>query len=317
MRKSTLQRATALLIGAGALLAATTTGASATTASEYAAKAKPIVRTMPKAEAKALKSAPAAAAAAPISARINPGQKLTPGTTISAGVTNLVMQWDGNLVLYLVAENGTQIQALWSSGTWGNWASYAVMQNDGNFVVYKENGGEGKGGATWSSNSWGHTGTYALMSWGALLVGSDTDSKPYWQTETGFIPAKNASGQWTDLPSNTLASKQGLFENNWIESEKTILIQQADGNLVLYRKSDGRAIWGSGTYGHPNSLTYMDEDGLLVIVDDNNLYWHSNTAGNYGAYATAQNDGNFVVYKYDGGPTKGGALWSSGTWGKA
>ncbi|MDX2394978.1 hypothetical protein ACWGHM_36625 [Streptomyces sp. NPDC054904] len=44
--------------------------------------------------------------------------------------------------------------------------------------------------------------------------------------------------------------------------------------------------------------------------------WHSGTAGNNDAYALLQDDGNFVVYKKDGGPGKGGALWASGTYNK-
>lgn len=55
-------------------------------------------------------------------------------------------------------------------------------------------------------------------------------------------------------------------------------------NLVLYRKRDGATLWTSNTSGHP------------------------------GAYALLQDDGNFVVYRSGGSPTKGGALWSTGTY---
>jgi hypothetical protein len=58
---------------------------------------------------------------------------------------------------------------------------------------------------------------------------------------------------------------------------------QTDGNLVMYRRRDGAAIWSSCTSGHP------------------------------GAYAEMQTDGNFVVYKSTGGPGKGGAPWAIGT----
>lgn len=46
------------------------------------------------------------------------------------GATRLVMQTDGNLVLY----NGNT--ALWSTGTSGTGPGHAVMQTDGNFVTY-------------------------------------------------------------------------------------------------------------------------------------------------------------------------------------
>ncbi|EFL19658.1 hypothetical protein [Streptomyces sp. C] len=44
--------------------------------------------------------------------------------------------------------------------------------------------------------------------------------------------------------------------------------------------------------------------------------WRTGTANNPGAYALLQDDGNFVIYKKDGGPTKGGALWHTGTYNK-
>ena len=47
------------------------------------------------------------------------------------GGYRLVMQGDGNLVLYV--EGGA---ALWSSDTFGTGSDRAVMQGDGNFVVY-------------------------------------------------------------------------------------------------------------------------------------------------------------------------------------
>ncbi|MER6567735.1 hypothetical protein ABT288_16485 [Streptomyces sp. NPDC001093] len=42
--------------------------------------------------------------------------------------------------------------------------------------------------------------------------------------------------------------------------------------------------------------------------------WSTGTWGHSGAYATLQNDGNFVVYKSGGGPSTGGALWSTDTY---
>src|SRR4029453_12049110 len=44
--------------------------------------------------------------------------------------TRLVMQVDGNLVLY-----GTT-GPLFATGTWGNPYAYACLQDDGNFVIY-------------------------------------------------------------------------------------------------------------------------------------------------------------------------------------
>lgn len=90
----------------------------------------------------------------------------------------LVMQNDGNLVLYSAKEH----RPLWSSKTYNNLGAYAIVQNDGNLVVYtslhqavwssKTNGAgastlkmqddgnlvmyKANGAATWSSKTNGH-----------------------------------------------------------------------------------------------------------------------------------------------------------------
>jgi hypothetical protein len=58
-------------------------------------------------------------------------------------------------------------------------------------------------------------------------------------------------------------------------------------------------------------VTLMQYDGNLVTYAGDNLVWQSNTAGNYGAYATFQTDGNLVIYKANGG----GVAWSPNTYG--
>lgn len=64
------------------------------------------------------------------------------GSQISCNGTTLVMQADGNLVMYAGATTwGRYFPAasgpIWNSGTWGNSGAYAVMQADGNLVIYK------------------------------------------------------------------------------------------------------------------------------------------------------------------------------------
>jgi hypothetical protein len=61
-----------------------------------------------------------------------PGQQLNPGQSkVSCdGRFTLVMQGDGNLVLY------QQGRALWNTQTNGRGGHHAVMQSDGNFVLY-------------------------------------------------------------------------------------------------------------------------------------------------------------------------------------
>jgi len=53
--------------------------------------------------------------------------------TAGTGVTKLMMQLDGNFVMYY---NG---KPKWSTGTNGHPGSYLVLQNDGNALIYTKN----------------------------------------------------------------------------------------------------------------------------------------------------------------------------------
>jgi hypothetical protein len=87
------------------------------------------------------------------------------------------------------------------------------------------------------------------------------------------------------------------------------LVMQYDGNLVLYRTDDGRALWASNTAGRSVTHTIMQGDGNLVAYgDDGHAYWASNTVGHPDASVVLQDDGNLVVYGSDAA-----ALWASNT----
>jgi hypothetical protein len=78
-------------------------------------------------------------------------QELTSNQSLAScnGDYTLIMQGDGNLVLY---QGGT---ALWASGTVGSGADEAIMQGDGNFVLYTSSGTP-----VWASGTAGDTGAY-------------------------------------------------------------------------------------------------------------------------------------------------------------
>lgn len=114
---------------------------------------------------------------------------------------------------------------------------------------------------------------------------------------------------------------------------------QDDGNLVVYRGSDGRAVWASNTGGGltppvqpagrtdrltPNQgswrggVTLTSADGRFWATlqgSDGNLVVYQNGHGAIWAmgsrdddFLVNQGDGNLVVYK-----ARGGAVWASNT----
>ncbi|MFI9783540.1 hypothetical protein ACIHEI_08540 [Kitasatospora sp. NPDC051984] len=262
-------------------------------------------------------TAPATTAAAippphlPSGAKLLPGQYLTGGYEPAIGAI-LEMQTDGNLVLYLEKSVGGHGAAIWSSGTWGHPGAYAYMQPDGNFVVYRQ-GGSQPSDALWSSETWGNPGAIVMLWEGSLSI--PTASGPFWRTDTGPGPAVFNFPHGD--PKAAITSTQGLDPGHWIQSDTVRLVNQPDGNLVLYRRQDGTPIWSSGTWGRPKSSLLLSQSPVwsalgLYRVDNGTRAWSVPVKGTNGDYGIVQNDGNFVLYA-DGGT----AVWSTGTWGRA
>lgn len=105
------------------------------------------------------------------------GEKLSKGESITSlnGQYELVLQQDGNLVLY--KHIGNAIQALWASNTAGKAANVCVMQSDGNLVVY------GYPNPLWNSHTDGHPGAFLVVQDDGNLVIYQYE-KPIWYTGT-------------------------------------------------------------------------------------------------------------------------------------
>ena len=87
------------------------------------------------------------------------------------GRYKLLMQGDGNLVLYVVATN----QALWASNTYNSGAIRATLQGDGNFVVYAANNVP-----KWSTNTWGTAADRLIVQNDGNLVLNGPNSTRFW-----------------------------------------------------------------------------------------------------------------------------------------
>ncbi|MGC1293946.1 MAG: hypothetical protein WA869_02805 [Alloacidobacterium sp.] len=83
--------------------------------------------------------------------RLQPYQQLDVNQQLFSdnGYLNLILQTDGNLVLYR-----TQMgHALWASNTQGDAVGYVIMQGDGNLVAYSAGGTP-----FWAAATEGHPG---------------------------------------------------------------------------------------------------------------------------------------------------------------
>jgi hypothetical protein len=227
---------------------------------------------------------PAVAAAA--TSTLSPGGVLTAGQSISSpdGHYQLIMQSDGNLVLYVAGG-----RALWSSKTHGDTGDYAVMQTNGNFVVYSSTNQ-----ALWSTNTTG------------------ADCAQLDVQDDGNLVLYSAAGkaQWASATVNSVleaGDKLTAGQELYSASEQYRFIMQSDGNLVLY-SSSGKALWSSHTDGHTGDYAIMQSDGNFVVYSSaGKALWDSATDGKKGDHLIVQNDGNVVIYV---GST---AAWDTGT----
>ncbi len=97
------------------------------------------------------------------------------------------------------------------------------------------------------------------------------------------------------LPGESLTSSNRLF----------VLTYQEDGNLVLYRNLDRKAVWASNTANQPAWKCYMQDDGNLVVyASDKKPIWASSVYGlQYaGCKLILSDSGNLVIYGKDNAP---------------
>lgn len=115
--------------------------------------------------------------------RLLPGETLYAGQSLTSqnGRFTLVMQTDGNLVLY---PNGGQ--ALWHTQTYNiaslqNGNGRAAFQPDGNFVIY-----DPQNVPRWNSKSFGSVGLLVMQNDGNLVI-YDSNGAPIWSTQTAVF----------------------------------------------------------------------------------------------------------------------------------
>jgi hypothetical protein len=262
---------------------------------------------------------------------------LTQGSTMSVGAMSLIMQTDGNLVLY--QQDGTVV---WSTGTGGQDCSggqcVAIFQTDGNFVVY--NGGT----PLWSSGTSGHPDAQLILSPRSpqleIITGDDS---VLWATTTSFSAGTFQLGQGASFGFGSLTLSMQTDGNLVLYSpsgtplwytatsgqdcsgDQCVAVFQTDGNLVVYNGST--PLWTSATGGHPGAqlLLYSEAPELEIVDESNNLLFSNEPLYAAGTFQLAQNtyvavgsstllmqtDGNLVLYSSDGTP-----LWSTGTGGQ-
>ena len=221
------------------------------------------------------------------------------GSFIATTTRKLVMQPDGNLVMYdYDAENAKENAALFASGTSGTFNTRALFQTDGNLVIYNL-----RDQAVWRTGTFGYpNAVLTLQEDGEVRILRADADRPVW-------------GQFLSYPNAGLVLRLG---DRLLTPTRELVFQAHDGNLVLYRLENGfqrEALWASGTGGMalgPNASAEFQLDGNFVVYDNNvRARFASNTGGREGIELRIQRDGNVVIYA-----AGERALWSTGTSGR-
>jgi hypothetical protein len=242
--------------------------------------------------------------------KLMPGEQLKVNQKIFSanGAYSLVQQEDGNLVVY-----DSQNTAIWSSGLKGPTARRCIMQEDGNLTQHPA----GYNQVLWSTQTKGNKGAYALLQDDGVLTVVNQNNQIIWRSMAAKAktPAKaaattqTASAKSGAAGADRLVAEQELLPTKFITSAngKYKLIQQEDGNLVIYQGN--RPTWSTGTNGRKIQRCVMQKDGNLVLYDIfKDAVWASNTHGNEFAYLVLQDNGNLVLYS-----SGGAVLWETRT----
>ncbi|SDI94076.1 D-mannose binding lectin [Frankineae bacterium MT45] len=202
------------------------------------------------------------------------GDTLTSGQGISSpdGRYSAIMQPDGNFVVY-----GPFSNVMWMSNAGGRPGARLVLQGDGNLVEYSP----ANIPLFFTATSAGAV--LVMQSDGHLVLYSST-YVPLWYVGAGSpSPAPKLNRGETLAVNQTLSSPSGAYR----------LVQQSDGNLVTYNRSNV-AVWSSRTSGSPGATATLDSSGDFVVKDTTgaNLFMSYTSSA---AYLTLLDTGNLVV----------------------
>lgn len=168
----------------------------------------------------------------------------------------LVMQQDGNLVLY-----NSLMKPLWNTETQNNPGARLLLQPDGNLVIYSVGNVP-----LWNS---GTVHNPHLTSYSLNAIYNEGKLFPFQEMRT---PSGNR--RLILQPDGNLvlydANNKAVWASNTVGKNAKFLAMQTDGNLVLYN-TENRPIWNSGTANQGGIFLVLQDDGNFVLYTKNNI----------------------------------------------
>ncbi|MFQ1004119.1 hypothetical protein [Modestobacter sp. SSW1-42] len=230
--------------------------------------------------------------AAPVSGPVmRHGQQLASGQALTSadGRYTFVMQADGNLVLYAPGR-----RVLWSSHTYGRPGAVFRLEVDGAAVVRAPGGQE-----LWNSGSAGGL---------ASTLQVQDDGNVVLHRRNNAVGWYSGWDRWTLTPGQQLTTGQQVTSPDG----RYWLVLQPDGNAVVYVSATGRPVFATGSYGAAR-LVVQGDGNLVAYRSDGVALWSSGTWQEGPSTLAMQDDGNLVLYRRDGSPSWYSG-WDTGRW---
>lgn len=183
--------------------------------------------------------------------QLDPGRGIGKGQSLRSpnGRAELVMQSDGNLVLY----DNQGHHALWASNTQGKPSDHAIMQPDGNFVVY-----DAQNHPLWASGTDKHPGSVArIQDDGNFVVYQN--AVPKWSTNTNGFTRRDSGGGIFDAIKNVASSALDVVTDPAALAKLT-----AGGPLAILSEAD--AVLHKAGIPVPSDI--LRKAGLPASADD-------------------------------------------------
>ncbi|QJT05905.1 protein kinase [Streptomyces asoensis] len=140
----------------------------------------------------------------------------------------------------------------------------------------------------------------------ASATAGETPSASAQETRQSQEPQESRQPEEADAALKVVQATFDLATGESVGTGARSLIMQQDGNLVIYDQ-DHKARWAAMTSGEGNTARFQADGNLVVYNSGGQPVWASRTNGHPGAVLVFQADGNVVIKSGDT------VLWAAGT----
>ena len=212
----------------------------------------------------------------------------------------MVMDQTGSLSVAPVVPGGTLGAPVWTSGSRSPQAgrAWARLQPDGNLVITDE------GKPIWDSKSYGATDHYHLaVHDGGVLVITNSKGEATWSSRLDVQACASGLDSVAHIMANVCLVSPNKAYVMFMSQSGALQVAAVQGGAV------GAPVWSSGSQAKSpgGAGGILQDDGNLVVYENNQPIWNSKSYGANGRYHLALGDDGDLMLSNE----KGAVVWSS------